>query len=223
MTCKRVKNAVAIALAVVILTNLLTLLDTETRVIIHCKIRKSRFILHTLMVWLCIILMVPSFAKGYSISREKIRNLRPEQRNLSYWSKRKQIRNEITLIGSIKVFVLLPFGLYYPKLLTVDSPESDKHAVRALRVLMLVLCTWNSVLYLTTFRELRHGFIALFRRNNSQVRRTQVPTTCMQHPFNENMFDTCAISPGVIQMNTDVATEQSEVMHTKVLTNLSAT
>ena len=204
VTLKRVKKAVAITLAVLTLMNLLSLLEYEERVIIQCKMRKSRFILHTLLVWLCVICTVVSIAKGYSISSKKLRNLRPDQRDLSYWSKRKRIRNEITILGLIKVIFLLPFGLYYPKLLSVNSPESDRYGMQALRILMLIFCTWNAVLYLATFRELRQGFIALLKRNISQTRtiRTQVHPSCTQNPFDENMFDICAISPEVIEMVT---------------------
>ena len=202
VTWQRIKNVVAVALALSILVNLLTFFDTETRVIIYLKMRKSRFLVHTLIVWLCVICMVASIAKGYSISREQMRKLNPEQMRLPYWLKRKQIRNEITILASIKVIFLLPLGLYYPKLLIAHNPKFDKYGLRSLRVLMLMFCSWNAVLYLVTFRELRQSVMAIFKRETSPAENTaaRVHTTHTENPFDIKRLAISAIRPDIMEM-----------------------
>ena len=178
VTCHRVRIVIAVMLFFVTLINILALLDNDIRKVIHLKMRRSRIIVNTSMAWLCVLCMIINVAKGYQTSQEQMTKLPTD---LPYWSKRKRIRCEITTLSLIKVIVLVPLGVFYPKLMFINDPEVDKYTMRVARLLLLIFCTWNAVLYMTTFKELRKSVIQIFQREKTQAVRKSPARACTIH------------------------------------------
>ena len=67
-------------------------------------------------------------------------------------------------MGFIKILALIPVGLFYPKLLINFDPNDDKYFMWVARAALLISCTWNAVLYLSTVRELRTAVFEVIKK-----------------------------------------------------------
>ena len=154
VTINRIKLLIKICIFVIAAINGMVLIDTDYIVILHTRMIRSRCWLSSMMFSVSGVLMMINLIYCNQISKRQMKRLTQLEIVSPYWQHRRRIRNEVTIITSVVISVLLPQAIFYIKV-HVRHDDFDGLWLAATRGMLQLFCALNPYLYLFTLKPLK--------------------------------------------------------------------
>ena len=195
VTVRKIKLLVMIFIFVSAIINGLVLIDESYVVILHTRMIRSRCLLNSMILVMSGGVMLINLIYCNKVSRHQMKRLTQMEIVSPYWRHRRRIRNEVTIITSVVIAVLLPQAIFYTKV-QIRHDHSDGKWLAATRGMLQLFCALNPYLYLFTLKPLKMRVSKEIRRcfcNKSSSKRMEITISKSMVTLHSEMDEKAAL------------------------------